>query len=261
MSVLVSKAVWERSHASANNLAVLLCLADHVNDRKAKEGERWLAWPSQARLVARCNCSDRAIRRALSQLEAAGEIIDTGEFVGHGIKVYEITLPEEGTPDAFVQGSGTDESNPGRERPGGWTHSSRGVDESGRTLDESVLPGGRNRPTEPEGKPFFEPEGKSVTEHVSPAFATDVFPPSGLVQQNSNGNSPPAGELAYLDSEAVPFSPPSLKQQHVEAAEREEREELLAGLEADLERKPDDPYTKAAAENLRRELAESEAPA
>lgn len=81
-----------RRRCAASDLATLLALASHVNQGEVERGGPWRAWPSQAQLSHELGIGDRQVRRRLENLKRAGDVCDTGEFVGRGIRVYEITL-------------------------------------------------------------------------------------------------------------------------------------------------------------------------
>jgi len=67
MSVFVTPAVWRHSLAEGNTRLVLLRLADQASD------DGW-CWPSHASLAADCRVSVATVKRALSDLEALGEL-------------------------------------------------------------------------------------------------------------------------------------------------------------------------------------------
>jgi hypothetical protein len=93
-----------RRRCAASDLATLLALAAHVNQRDVEGGQPWRAWPSQAQLSHELGIGDRQVRRRLENLKRAGDVRDTGEFVGRGIRVYEITLQ----PRSEMSGVGGD---------------------------------------------------------------------------------------------------------------------------------------------------------
>ncbi len=68
MSLEASRRVWESSNAKLGARLVLLAIADHSN----KDG---LAWPSAGRIACETLLSLRQVRRCLSELERAGELV------------------------------------------------------------------------------------------------------------------------------------------------------------------------------------------
>lgn len=92
MSVTVTTQVWKHSRASGGALLVLLALAEHVNDYNAREGEDWIAWPSQTTLASKCNCSVATVKRSLGALRDLGEIAPVGTRA-RGVVVYKLLKP------------------------------------------------------------------------------------------------------------------------------------------------------------------------
>lgn len=84
MAVWATDAWTERSQSRGRARYIGHLLCDHVNQKRIEAGKPWETWPSQATLAKKANCSDRAVRRALSELKRLGEIEDTGRFVGRG---------------------------------------------------------------------------------------------------------------------------------------------------------------------------------
>lgn len=79
MSVIVTKAVWERSRATGATRLVLLALASHVINARVEAGEPALAWPSQQTLAEYAACRRSTVQLALEKLQELGEIENTGE--------------------------------------------------------------------------------------------------------------------------------------------------------------------------------------
>ncbi len=67
LSIKLIGAVWDLQVGSSTDKLVLLALADYSSE----EGR---CWPSVAALVARTELSERAVRKALKNLQAAGRI-------------------------------------------------------------------------------------------------------------------------------------------------------------------------------------------
>lgn len=237
MSVLVTNEIRRRSRSSGNSMLVLLCFGEHVNHYKAERGEPWLAWPSEERVASLCNCSDRAVRRAKRDLKELGELVDTGEFVGRGCRVYEISLPAEprtspstldedgrtqaATLDESDRGGEADEGDPGRLRPPGRTDSVKPRTGSSGTPDGIVRPGRTGSSAEQEGKGEEKKEEKNMRK-MSAAVA-----PDGHSFSFSTANC---------------------------TVRRAELKAEIAALEVDLSRRPDSTMTAAALKAAKAEL-------
>ena len=90
MSVYASKAVWKHSKAVGSARLVLLCIAEHYNDKSQT------AWPSTATIARETRVSIRQVKRAIKQLVDDGELDVIQEGLGRGnTAVYQILLPIE----------------------------------------------------------------------------------------------------------------------------------------------------------------------
>jgi hypothetical protein len=240
MSISVEREVWNRSRAKGNSLLVLLAIAYHVNEHRATEEGDWTAWPSQGVLAEKCNCSDRAIRRAITELKSLGEVRETGEHVGRGARILEITLSDEpwtlpSTLDESA-GVGEGEAQPRRIRPPGRTNASGTPADTSGGADESAGQVGRQRPQnkkEPEGNSEVEKEENTSS---PPSAVLDMcFPPG---EDNSDSN----GAWKYSDTPAK------------HAAEVRDLEKIRGELEADLQRWQGHEPTIRALDNVKAEL-------
>lgn len=68
MSLAAMNAVWEHSRANANNLAVLLAIADNADD----EGR---AYPKQETIAKKTRVSVRTVQRCIQELRDMGELL------------------------------------------------------------------------------------------------------------------------------------------------------------------------------------------
>jgi hypothetical protein len=184
----------ERRSCAPADVAVLLALAAAVNQKDTERGWAWEAWPSQARLAHQLGIGERQVRRRLSNLKAAGDIRETGEIVGRGIRKYEITLgpprSDRSTLDHMDRGQATpgglpDEDHPGQIGP---------VDRSDPTTrpDHMDRDPGLYGPTEPEEN---RNENQEENQEVARAEARDRKPPvndfvSGLSPSSTGSASP-----------------------------------------------------------------------
>lgn len=94
MSIRVMTRVWDNSPAEGIELLVLLCLADHANDKDE-------AWPSIPTIAQRSRQSERNVRRILRRLEKIGEITSIGKRGPRGDRkstVYRILTSSEPLP-------------------------------------------------------------------------------------------------------------------------------------------------------------------
>lgn len=241
MAVTVTTAIREwLGSESARQLSptarlILLLLGDAVNESRVQAGYPWEAYISQERLAALCGVSDRQVRRILrEQLEGCDIIEDTLQRVGRGVVKWEIreealrtptsTLDADVRADADVRNQGKG----GHGLPVGRTSAASTADadvRSGRK-PTSVQPEGNQKPKEPEEEPGRSPSAPDVPSPPETATTTaTATTPSLAATQAAQTNN-----------------------RHVEAAERER---LLAGLEADLKRKPKDPATLRAIETVK----------
>ena len=67
MSLIFTRAVWELSETNGTSRLVLLCLADHANDRG-------MSWPSVGTIARECRLSERGVQKNLKKLKEAGDI-------------------------------------------------------------------------------------------------------------------------------------------------------------------------------------------
>jgi hypothetical protein len=153
----------ERRRCGAAELSTLLALAAHVNQKDTERGWEWLAWPSQALLAGELGLSDRQLRRKLTCLKEVGDIRETGEIKGRGIKVFEITLRprsedvssvDEADPPSEDRSDPTrvDETDRGRIRPADRTDPVTTPDIFGHDPGR-IRPPEPGEPNEPELKP------------------------------------------------------------------------------------------------------------
>lgn len=86
MCIYTSQAVWQKSISKGGARLVLLCIADHTNDKG-------LSWPSTGTIAREANISERQITRALAELDKLGEleIVQKGDGRGNS-SVYRILL-------------------------------------------------------------------------------------------------------------------------------------------------------------------------
>lgn len=227
MSVLVSREVWKHSRASGNDLAVLLCLADAVNDQRAKRGEPWHAWLSQSTIATRCNCSLATVKRSYGHLQERGEIAIVGTKAGaRGVKVVDV-LPLGSAQDDLAQ------DDPAQIEPGGETegddlaHANDDLAQSGDDLAHFASPPSSTVSYKPEEPEISEPED---AEPDARAGARD----SGLSPSSPGVQGPTPAQLE---------------------AERREAEADLTEVEALLARRPDDKLLNDRRAELRAELA------
>jgi hypothetical protein len=91
VSVTATRIIWNKSEATGSARLVLLCLAFHVSEEKLKRyGEAW-AWPKRATIERETRLSESSVKRALRELQQAGEITCIGERFG-GVKEWELTV-------------------------------------------------------------------------------------------------------------------------------------------------------------------------
>jgi len=110
--------VFRRSRASGTRLAVLLALAEMVNESAYTATREAVAWPSHETLALRVNVKGRAIRYAIEGLVNDGELRRTGRVRASGCVVYEITLPadEKALPDQVHESAPRQEDASGEAR-------------------------------------------------------------------------------------------------------------------------------------------------
>jgi hypothetical protein len=186
----------DRRSCAPADLPVLLALAAAVNQKDAERGWDWVAWPSQARIAFQLGIGERQVRRRLANLKAAGDIRETGEIVGRGIRKYEITLAPPRSDRTGVE-TEEDRSDPttldqmdrgGVESvmPPNETGPSVPVDRSDLTArpDHMDRPTGPNGPTEPEEN---REENREENAEVARAEARDPVP---LTREFVSGLSP-----------------------------------------------------------------------
>jgi hypothetical protein len=186
----------ERRSCAPGDLSVLLALAAAVNQKDVERGWDWVAWPSQARIAYELGIGERQVRRRLANLKAAGDIRETGEIVGRGIRKYEITVgprarrpsPPPSPPRSEPSGVETEED---RSDPTTLDHMDRGEldpemshDDTGQYVpvdrsDPTARPDHMDRdpgpygPTEPEGN---RNENQEENAEVARAEARDPEP-------------------------------------------------------------------------------------
>lgn len=114
MSLKVTSLVWERSRAEGGTLLVALAIADFADD----DGE---AFPSIGALCRKSRLSERAVRYALRDLEALGELSTEIGAGPKGRNLYRIggqILPGanaaggQSATDAYIQGTVNKKSPP-----------------------------------------------------------------------------------------------------------------------------------------------------
>lgn len=86
MSIHVISDVLRHSQAKLGTRLVLIVLADHAK----RDGTG--AWPSVATIADEANLSERAVQRALRELEAAGEVVSQGPHPEHGTTVWDVLV-------------------------------------------------------------------------------------------------------------------------------------------------------------------------
>jgi hypothetical protein len=137
----------------------------------------------------------------------------------------------------------TDSRSGGQAAEGDLTDSRHDLTDFGDDLTDS-----RELPDRPVGhNPVVNPVVKPVVKPGRSPAASDFSSPPETAATTATATDP---SLA-----ATPTT--QTKQPHVRAAEQAEQERLLAGLEADLARKPKDPATLRAVETVRAELADA----
>jgi hypothetical protein len=159
--------VLEKSRARWTARLVQIVLAERVNEKRVEVGEPPLAWPSQADIAKRAGGIDaRTVRRHLAELERLGEIEDTGQRKGRGVKVWEVV------PGGRTQVSRVDTEARGERAETAETPEPRTAT-PGRA-DASVHPGGHLRPVGRTGV-SREPEVESEVEsEVGTGTAADA---------------------------------------------------------------------------------------
>lgn len=91
MSIKLMTDVWELSGLNASQKLVLLCLADHANDRG-------LCWPSLQRIAERSDMSVRNCQRVLGQLAELGLIVKQAGLGRGNTTLYQVR-PQAGKDD------------------------------------------------------------------------------------------------------------------------------------------------------------------
>lgn len=84
-------AVLDRSEARGLVLLVHIALARHVRDR----GGSTFVYPSREKLAKMARSNKANVSRALRSLVDLGEVVDTGQVVGKGVRVYRLTMVEK----------------------------------------------------------------------------------------------------------------------------------------------------------------------
>jgi hypothetical protein len=100
MSIAISSEVWAKSQVRGATRLVLLCLADHADDRG-------VAWPGISTIHRKTLISRRQVSRCIAELVAAEEIEILRQGSGHGhSSVYRILLAdkEDATPPLARRG-------------------------------------------------------------------------------------------------------------------------------------------------------------
>lgn len=95
-----------RKGTASDTRLVLICLAHHASDNNGH------AYPARNTIAAECGLERGITSHCLQALADAGLIVDTGDRVGHGVRVWTV-LPDlwlkDGPPDERVRPSqGTD---------------------------------------------------------------------------------------------------------------------------------------------------------
>ena len=232
MSVLVSREVWKHARASGNDLAVLLCLAMHVNDEKAKRGEPWHAWPSQSTIAAECNCSLATVKRSLARLLERGEIAAIGTKAGaRGVKVFDV-LPLDVAQNDPAQ------SEPGQIEPGegeAGDDLAHSTDDLAQTGDDLAHFGASpssplsHKPVEPE-----TPEPEGLEPENARAGARDPIAGSGLSPSASGSVRTAAQEAAERRDDEAELE--RLEEQLATTRHPEATERAIADLRERLDR-------------------------
>lgn len=88
MSIEASNSVWEHSRTKGIARLVALAIADHTNNEQGG-----IAWPGLKRLMKYCNCSRRAVQRAIQSMEELGELEVLERGSGSTSSRYKLTLP------------------------------------------------------------------------------------------------------------------------------------------------------------------------
>ncbi|HEX4305297.1 MAG TPA: hypothetical protein VHZ54_04620 [Solirubrobacterales bacterium] len=231
MGFKVREEVIPRTRATHLRLLVYLALADAANDGNYKLFGTMEAWPSQGLLAWELNSSRRAIDRALAELEAAGEIHDTGRRRGRGCVVYELTPPDPKPPyDASAEYPAPTPKSATVADPGAGGFSPTPTLES--PTPESVEPPTPIPATEPTPKSATEPEGEPELgepereRRPSPAAAGRV------------SASVPRDFVSGLSPSSTGSAGPTLAQAQAErTVEPEETREEKQALFADCERR------------------------
>ncbi len=97
MSIDVMVEVWKYAPVKGGDLLVLLCLADHAN-------ERGTCWPSIPTLAERSRLEERQVYRIIKNLERKGLIdIDHGEGSRRG-NWYRVNTANFNKGDIFTGG-------------------------------------------------------------------------------------------------------------------------------------------------------------
>jgi hypothetical protein len=94
MNLIMTQTIWQHSKSTGTNRLVLLAIAYHMNQHHDE------AWPSIETLAADVNRSVRQVKRAIQELQEAGEV-EVGEGRGRGnVNTYRITIKGD-THDTF----------------------------------------------------------------------------------------------------------------------------------------------------------------
>lgn len=103
MAINVTRFVWNRFHGSPAEKLVLLCMADHADDKGN-------AWPSIETIMIRTGFTDRGVEKVRRRLERDGWLVctDRGGGKGHSAH-FRITNPERHTGN---DGRGTQVQTP-----------------------------------------------------------------------------------------------------------------------------------------------------
>jgi hypothetical protein len=95
VSYVAQNIVLDHSRSRGASRLVFLALCRYIKHELWKEGEPAEAYPSQSTLARKCNCSRSTVERALEQLQALGEIHDTGERAKRSTVIYGLALLDE----------------------------------------------------------------------------------------------------------------------------------------------------------------------
>lgn len=122
MNFEVMGLIMRKAFGSPTKKQVIQMMASHIN-----EVAEPYAWPSAERLAARCELSDRTVRRVWGELAESGLIAEVGEkrFKGGAVKVWKINLKAIlALPDAIASLESTleDEEEPYDNLSGGGEH-------------------------------------------------------------------------------------------------------------------------------------------